>query len=652
MTEPTRSGPAEEQWVAGPAADGRRRRRAAIAVVAIAAASAVGGALVGSRLQSPADAASDRKAPPASRITVRVDERTLSSTLTLAGEISYREPTPIALAGSVALAEGDTAVMTRVPEQDQPVAEGDALFEISGRPVFVLQGELPMYRSMGPGSVGDDVLQLETALARLGYAVGTVDTTFDTATEAAVDSFYAAKGFQSAAPSAEEDDRLRSLREAVRQADESVRQAKTTLDSAGEGTAGAELLDAQLSARRAHDAVPAAEDAANRAYAEASSAISTASADRDVAAGTRDRADAALNAALQPGAVDPETGEPYTQAAVDMLAAARDEAVAALNRADTAVNDAVRNREGVAAQGDTSIQEAVDASALADARLADAAKSPQLTNEQSAVDAANRTLWDATVELQAAEAEIGTRVPAGELVFLPTLPLTVTEVTSSPGGAASGTLATVSSAETEVVARVARADAALVTEGLPVVIAVRDADTELPGKVSYVGPPRPEPSSGNGEEGFPGGGGGGGEDESTGRLQVIVVPDDPSAATNFVFQSVRIRLDVGSTNGDVLVVPVAAVSVAGDGTSRVEVERSPVTETSQGETEFVTVEVGLTAEGLVEVRPAGGATLEAGDRVVVGVEDRGSSGSDDESDNADDSNDDELEPLSTDASGG
>ena len=89
-------------------------------------------------------------APRASRITVGVESRTLSATLTLAGEISFAEPTPIALAGSVGIAEGETAVVTRPPVLDAVVAEGDVLLEVSGRPVIVLAGraaDVPLDRA-------------------------------------------------------------------------------------------------------------------------------------------------------------------------------------------------------------------------------------------------------------------------------------------------------------------------------------------------------------------------------------------------------------------------------------------------------------------------------------------------------------------------
>jgi hypothetical protein len=72
-----------------------------------------------------------------------------------------------------------------------------------------------------------------------------------------------------------------------------------------------------------------------------------------------------------------------------------------------------------------------------------------------------------------------------------------------------------------------------------------------------------------------------------------------------------LTITVDSTKTDVLAVPVAALSVAADGTSRVEVKAD------DGTTHFVAVTPGLSAKGLVAVVPAG--ALAAGDLVIVGT---------------------------------
>ena len=71
-------------------------------------------------------------------------------------------------------------------------------------------------------------------------------------------------------------------------------------------------------------------------------------------------------------------------------------------------------------------------------------------------------------------------------------------------------------------------------------------------------------------------------------------------------------ISVKTTEGEVLAVPVAALSMASDGTTRVQV-KSP-----QGPPRYVTVEPGLAAKGLVAVSPLQGQ-LGPGDLVVVGA---------------------------------
>jgi hypothetical protein len=88
-----------------------------------------------------------------------------------------------------------------------------------------------------------------------------------------------------------------------------------------------------------------------------------------------------------------------------------------------------------------------------------------------------------------------------------------------------------------------------------------------------------------------------------------VVPE--AAPASLVGTSVKLSIAVESTQGKVLAVPIGALSVAADGTSRVQVDRG-------GRTRFVTVVPGLAAQGFVEVTPTRGGRLEAGDLVVVG----------------------------------
>jgi multidrug efflux pump subunit AcrA (membrane-fusion protein) len=74
--------------------------------------------------------------------------------------------------------------------------------------------------------------------------------------------------------------------------------------------------------------------------------------------------------------------------------------------------------------------------------------------------------------------------------------------------------------------------------------------------------------------------------------------------------SVRLTIPVATSKGAVIAVPTSAVSLAADGTSRVQIDRA-------GVLEYVTVKPGLSAGGYVEVTAPDGQ-LAPGQLVVVG----------------------------------
>jgi peptidoglycan hydrolase-like protein with peptidoglycan-binding domain len=76
------------------------------------------------------------------------------------------------------------------------VVAGEVLTEVAGRPVLLLPGRLPAYRDLVVGDNGPDVLQLETALAALGYDPGVVDDEYTAATGAAVSAMYEDRGYR------------------------------------------------------------------------------------------------------------------------------------------------------------------------------------------------------------------------------------------------------------------------------------------------------------------------------------------------------------------------------------------------------------------------------------------------------------------------
>lgn len=167
---------------------------------AVALATGAVGWLAGTRVQSPADAAAAHKAPAASLITVAVESQTLTATVNAQGTVAYGTPQPLTLTGSVATTDANAApLITKVPVANHTVHEGDVLLEVSGRPVLVMTGKVPMYRTLARGSSGDDVNQLRAALRRLLPSRHVARTgAIDDGVMNAVKAWYVTRGYQAA----------------------------------------------------------------------------------------------------------------------------------------------------------------------------------------------------------------------------------------------------------------------------------------------------------------------------------------------------------------------------------------------------------------------------------------------------------------------
>lgn len=618
----------------------RRRRRQALIVVGAAVASAVGGVAVGSRLKSPADAANARKPPAASLITVPIERRTLVSNLTVAGQIVYDQPTAVRLLGSVGESAGANQVITRLPEIGTPVNEGDRLLEVSGRPVFALQGVLPVFRSLEPGANGPDVLQLETALQRLGFAVGTVDQVYDEGTEQALDALYESRGYKSEGPSEEQRKQLRDTRQRLTEAEEALRKAEADLRAGGTTASPSELLAARQRVNQDAQAVPAAQAAATQANQAAAAEVTSATALRDAARVSRDAARTIAEAAAQPGAINTATGEPYTPIEVAELQATLAEREKELIEAERGITNATTQQASTRSQGERSVSDANDALALSRAQLADLEKPADTAPLQAIVTQATAARDEAATEVFTVEVAVGTKLPAGEVVFLPTVPTQVTDVSTTVGSTVSDVLLTVSSATTQITGRVSKNDADLLKSGSPVTIDVPDFGIQTTGTLSQIGAKTAASNDPNSPD-FGNGGSG-----DSGRVDVIVLPDDPGLLKDFVGSTARIKISVSSTDGEVLAVPVAALTVGPDGSSRVElwVQQTDTTVDAGAaaqQTEMVAVEVGLTAQGYAEISTPDGRLVE-GDRVVIGFEEVPSDGNVDDTVPADEPPPDET----------
>ncbi|WP_431835829.1 hypothetical protein [Cellulomonas sp. Y8] len=505
----------------------RTGNRTLVVLAGVAVVSLVAGLGLSRLVLNPAEVAARTAPPEAGPITVPVESRELSNDVTLRGDVVFDDAVDL----RVETADlGERAVVTgQVPEVGTTLDAGSVALEVAGRPVLVLPGGLPTYRTLSLGVSGPDVLQLKAALGALGIGAGdAASDTYDRAAAAGVAELYRRAGYPAPSPS---DDAARAVTDAeraVRSAQAEVTAAEGALVSAGVGPGGSEVAAADAAVRSAERAVGAAQ-------------VSLATC------------------------AEPDCGP------------------------------------AMRVQLENDVENARDQVGVARAARAELDAGPSTSGERAALTAARDALADARAALADARDATVVALPASEVVFLETLPRRVDAVSVRRGGTVEGAVMSVSGATLQVVATAARADAALLAVGATAT-AVHDGE-EYPVTISAID-----------AAGASGGGSGDGGEAGAGRSTVTLLPGEltPEQVAGLQGSNVRVSIPVSSTGGAVLAVPLAALTAGPGGESRVEVMAD------DGSTALVEVETGLAAGGYVEVIAAVGATLTAGDLVVIG----------------------------------
>ncbi|WP_405992281.1 peptidoglycan-binding protein [Streptomyces sp. NBC_00986] len=227
----------------------------------------------------------------------------------------------------------------------------------------------------------------------------------------------------------------------------------------------------------------------------------------------------------------------------------------------------------------------------------------QVKSAQKALDLANDAL-------SSFKATYGTKVPAGEVVFLPKLPARLDKVTVKTGDTPSAQIGTVTSSDVVVQAAVPGTDAQLLRHGMTAQLTTADGESAQ-GTVDVVADGSDSSSGADSAATAPSTtDDANSASDSTAAVQVRITVPDPGPLAGEAEAAVQVTIKVGASDGKVLTVPMAAIHTSSDGRARVKVQRGATVAD-------VHVTVGLSAAGIVEVKPDGGA-LKAGERVVVG----------------------------------
>jgi len=604
-----------------------------------------------------------------SPILAPVEERVLSSNIVTLGTARYGLPKSISITPSALKAKA--GVITTLPSRNTQLREGDVMLTASGRPVFVLQGKIPAYRDLVPGTSGDDVRQLEQALKRLGFDPGPIDGTYDEQTSTAVIQWYNSAEWEPFGATFAQLANIRTLEESSADA------AKTKLAAVAAATAAALAVEsAKAAAEHANNAAAAGIEAqtAARDKAKADLANATlvveaarATADRLLKAATTDRAakmadrkrliptsGSGTPLAVEAARATAELANKAARADIQAKIAGRALIVMDPRQTSTARAAADAHLELARAaalkiqlEGKVAVQAAERAAELAAEQfeLTEAAvKAAQLEGEvaiQAALNAqkvAERNVKLAEGQLELARAAARVKQLEGEAAFQAAVDAQrIAKLDAKlTADRAARLAADLDMAKRKVGVQVP-ADEIVFIPALPVrveqanvlvgdaasgaVMAVTDnqlaIDSSLPLDTAPLVKPGMQVAI---------------DEQALGikaRGVVARVADTPGThgvdrqhiyfkvrvdetPTTLEGVSLRLTIPVESTKGAVTAVPISAVSRAADGTSRIQVKHD-------GALEYIVVEPGLSDDGFVQVTPVEG-TLAAGQLVVVGYE--------------------------------
>lgn len=588
-----------------PATPSQRRNRMIIGLVAFAALCGVIGFLAGRTISSPADVAADAAPPEPSLITAPVELRRLSSNIVVRGNADLEGSVAITVDGSVGFETGGVAVITGLSVAPGDVIdEGEVLIEVSQRPIIALQGDLPMFRGLGPGSEGDDVEQLQSALNRIGITVP-VDGVYGEATELGVKEMYERRGYDAPGLTDEEDSALDAARGLLTATESILKAAERRLEDLQEPLPASTRLQLEASLANAKSAVALAQATRTEAIAAAEAASAASVVELNAAQEALSAAEACLAQTQAGGSGAELTSCSGAYAALDaetaraQATAERDQAQALLSSAATARAAAEASEAAIAEQ-----QNQAAASAQTQLRIQQAVYDEQLAppdtaDARQAVADARSERDDAAAELAEVEAATGIRLPLAEAVFLPAVPVRVQQVEVQRGDLVTGPVMYVSGAEVTITASLAPSDRSFVEQGMVATVDDQALGIEFEAEIVEIAD-------------TPGG------QASDGRYFMQLSPlgdveDSAGAAGEIAGLNLRVTIPIESTGGEVLTVPLAALAAGGDGSVRVEVESDAV----PGETRTVDVTTGLETTGFVEIEAVDGS-IEPGDRVVVG----------------------------------
>ncbi len=486
------------------------RRAILTGVLAVAVGSGAVGWYAGQQIKSPGEVAAETAAPEPSLITVPVEQILLSKNVVVRGQAGFDEATDISTQASV----GGSSIITKLTKaRGDTLNEGDVAIEVAGRPLIVLQGDLPVFRSFTPTLEGPDVVQLQEALTRVGYYFGPIDGVYGAQTGEAVRAMYADAGYKAIEPTRQDLEAVEAAEDAVDIAAREVAEARKS----PAGLAASERLRLEQEIRNAQVQLALVEAEATAIEQEAWDQVA---------------------AALRALAIAQAGGNPVEIA----------DAQAALDQAQA-------NEMRVKLEQGNLVEQASTNVAVAKASLSEA-------NSLSADSGAKQRLSDAKDQLSKAkeslnriQAETGIGLPDSEILFLPSLPRQIQTLSVEAGEFPQGPVMRVTGAGVAIRGSVTTPERRLLSEGMSVTLEDSALGISVDGTLAFLADTPGGPDLAN--------------DKYAVRFEPIGdLPED------LINRNLKVTIPVTSTGGEVFAVPFAAVSAGADGTQRIELAGS------------------------------------------------------------------------------
>jgi len=530
-----------------------RGPRTVLVLALVALAGIACGLVLSTRIISPSQAAADAAPPTAGPIAIPAEQRVISNQVVVRGDGRFDDPKDLTL--NTGELSGSVVVTGSVPATGTQLDAGTVALEVIGRPVIVLPGNIPAYRTLRAGMSGPDVAQLKSALSSMGIDPGIQNSdAYDALTATAVQKLYQRIGYEPPSASSETTDELTSAQAAERSAEQLVQSASLALGQAKSGPPQSQLIELDTAVSVAQQDLADNEAACAQQSDPSSTAGGCSQASIIEAQGTL----AAAIARRAEARAAPDTAQQST--ALNDARAALKQAQDALSKAQMAVLTALPASEVFYI---SALPRRVD---QVDVKLGGPIDGTVMTVSGATI------AIDATVD--AASAALLRLGMPGSIVLdgneIAVIVTNIQDATSSSAAAGPSPAPSTSSASTAGAdSPAARQDGAAT----------------------------------------------GGTSERTGDMQVRLEPSgdlQPAQVSALRGANVRVTIPVSSTGGKVLAVPLAALTAGPGGESRVNVQQP------DGTFRLIGVETGLAADGYVEIKHADGS-LEVGDRVMIGT---------------------------------